>query len=132
MVGIGGGIEGGGGDGTGVERIAVDSGDDLGADTFDGVGVEARLGEGEAEKVERLVAVFGENAGGDGDRIVARAEAEIGGERLARGLEGLGVHVARAFLDQAHHQVGRAAFGGIVEIGTAADADFQREEGNLG
>ncbi len=34
-------------------------------------------------------------------------------------------------LDQAHHQVGCAALGGIVQIGAAADADFQRKEGDL-
>jgi hypothetical protein len=83
-----------------------------------------------AKQRHSLVAVFGQHGGGDGDGVVARVEAEGGGKPLAGLLERAGIHLARALLEEGHHQVDGAALALAVEVAAAANVDLQRREGD--
>ena len=64
-------------------------------------GSKRGLGQRIAQQRHRLVAVFGEEPGRDGQRIVVGVEIEARGEAFAVGGEFLRVALARAFFQKA-------------------------------
>ena len=57
------------------------------------------------QQVDRLIAVFGQELGRDGDGVDIGGKAEGRGEIVARPGEALRIEIACAFLDQGSHQV---------------------------
>ncbi len=95
-----------------VLRVRTDAGQDLRPHAFDGGLLEQRLDQRLPQERDRLVAVLGQEPGGDRQRVLIRLEPE-GGRKVLAGLgEGLRVHLSRAFLEQRHHQIGGPALPG--------------------
>ena len=91
-------------------------------------GVEARLGEREAQRVEGLVAVLLERAQGAAEIVAAGAEAELDRLALEPVVEGRGIERAGAFVEQAGRHVGDAGLVGGVLVGAAADGELDRDQ----
>lgn len=103
----------------------------LSAHPVDGVGIEARLDQREAQQIHRLVAVLGEEPGRDRNRIRRGPEGEVRGEAIAGPGKALRIKIARAFLEQAGHQVDRPPRALGIERGAAAKSDLERREGQF-
>ena len=122
--------EGGTGDVVRIGQVGPQARQHLLAHPFDGVGVEAGLGQGQFQHRRRLIAVFGQEAGRDRDVVIRRVVVDRGRQRFQRPRIGARVQIARAFFQKAGHQVGRATRAFRIQRGAAPEPQFQRHEGD--
>ena len=127
-----GGIEGLPRDRTGVGRVGTETGEDLAANALDGVLIKTGREQRLADKRDHLAPVFGQKADRDVEAIVIDAERDAGGEIVTGRCKGACVHLPCALVEEAGHQVGRAAFAGQIEGRAAEKAKFERGEGDRG
>ena len=108
-------VEGLAGDVVRVFLVRLDVRDHLTAHPLYGVFVKTRLQQCGAQKLDGGVAVFGQETGRDGKRVIRHVKAEVGCQRFGLAAKGARVHVACALFQEAGHQVDRAAFAGGVQ-----------------
>ena len=80
------------------------AGQNLGADTFDGPGIETRLGHGEPQQVKGLVAVAAERLQVAGKLVERGTEGQGDGLVCEPPLEGFRVKFTRPLVQQTRHQ----------------------------
>ena len=116
------------GDRIGIVPGGDDVGHDLRADAVDRRLVEARRGHRQPEQVECLVLMLRKHAHRPVDAVAGLAEAHFGAGVVEAGLEGVAVEVARAFIEQARHQVGEPFLAGRILRGAAVEHEADRHD----
>ena len=104
----------------------------LRADALDVGRVETRRGQRQVQEVEGLVLVVLEHPQRAAEIIPGRREAELDGAALEALVEGLGIEIAGAFIEQAGDHVADAGLAGRVLRGAAAKGIFHRDQGHGG
>ncbi len=102
----------------------------LPAHALDRIGIEARLGQRQVQKIEGLVAVLVEGAQRAAEIIAADPEAEVDGVVFQPLVIGLAVEVAGALVDQVGGEIGGAALGRVVLAGAAVEGVTERHQRN--
>ena len=116
------------GDLLGIVLIEFQAGDDLSADAFDGVGIEARRRQREAQQIEGFVSVGRQHLDIAEHDIAARVEVHAHGERLQAVLEVDGVEVARALVHHAGDEIGDAVLADRVLSRAAAKGEAHGDQ----
>ena len=88
------------GDIGGARRGAAQRRENLRAVELDVVGIEARRGQRQPQILERLVAIFRQRAQRAAQRVAVGAEIQLDRLALEPFVEGLGIEVAGAFVEQ--------------------------------
>ncbi len=122
-------IEGAAGDLVRVGLVLPDDRVDLRPDPINRVLIEARLGQRGFQEGDNLIAVFGEHLRGNGHRVIARVEGNIGGQRFPCGGEALRIEITRAFLKRRGHQHRRATLARRIKAGATFEAQLKCGEG---
>ncbi len=109
-------------------HITCDCHQKLTADTLHCLLIETRLVECQTQEVKRLVPVFGQCFERKREIVCGGPEADINGQLLKPALIGLRVHLARPFVQQCRHHVGKSflAFGVLQR--TAFPAGLQHHQ----
>ena len=99
----------------GIVLLVAQARDGLRAHALDGILIEARLGEREAQQLESLVRMLDQGLQRAAERIVAGIEGQLDGARREALLERVGIVVARALVEQAGEHLRHAGLvRGIV------------------
>ncbi len=91
-----------------VRGFAAQARDDLGADALNIGGVEMRRGQRAPQEVEGLVLVVAQHAQAAAEGVAGGAEGELDGAAVEPFVEGLGIEIAGAFVEEVADQVGDA------------------------
>ena len=111
-----------------VGGVAAQAGDDLGANAFDVDAVEMRRGQRHPQQVEGFVLVVLEHAQRAAEIIPRRAEAQFDGAPVEVLVEGLGIEIARALVEQIGDHVADAGLAGRILRRAAAEGKFHRDQ----
>ena len=113
----------------GVVLVEFQPGDDLRAHALERIGIEARLRQGEAQQVERLVPVGGQHLHIAEHHVAAGVEVDAHGKRLQALLEGDGVELAGALVHHAGDEISEALLVFRVLGGAAAEGKAHGDQG---
>src|SRR5271165_1525372 len=113
----------------GTDGLASQPGHYLGAHALHRLGIEARLGKGEAEVVKCFVAVFLERAQCAAQMIAPREKAEFDGAAFEPIMEFHGVEGAGALIEQAGHHVRNARLVHGILVRASENGEFERDQG---
>ena len=108
--------------------VAAQAGKHLGANPFDVGGIEMRRCQRHPQQVERFVAVVLEHAQRPAERVARRGKGKFDGAALEPFVEGLGIQIARALIEQIGDQVADAGLVGRVLCGAAGEGVFHRDQ----
>src|SRR6202171_3935430 len=93
--------------------------------------VEARRGQGEAQQLEGLVAIFGERADRAAQIVAVDAEGEADGPLLQAFVKRRRGEIAGTFVEQPSDEVGDAGLGGGILCRSAEEGEFERHHGQV-
>ena len=92
--------------------------------------VKARLGQGEAQKLDAVIQISAQHRRAHIERVAARTEAEPRRQFVAAAREGGGVQTASALIKHAGQQVDDAFLALGLDICAGLEPDLHRDDGN--
>ena len=108
--------------------IALQAGEDLGADALDIGAFEMRRRQRHPKQIEGLVPVILQHAHRAAEIIPRHAETQLDGAAVEALMKGLGIEVTRAFIDETGDHIADAGFVGRVLCSATADRKFHRHQ----
>ncbi len=114
----------------GIVGAALDAAHDLGAHPLDGVSVETRLGQRQAQQFEGLAAMARQRLKAGGDRIPRLREAQHDCLFVGSLLKGDGIIGAGAFIEHARQEMAESRLAGRVLRRAALEGQFHGDERN--
>ncbi len=108
--------------------VAPQAGHDLGANALDIGAVEMRRCQRHPQQVEGFVLVVLEHAQRAAEIIPRRTEAQLDGAAIETLVKGLGIEIARAFVEQIGDHVADAGLVGGILRRAAAEGIFHRDQ----